>query len=188
MRFIYIVVVLLFILLGCKDLRLVPVTNSDFQQFVIETSYITDAEKFGWSIVQLTVDSFNILYGIDWRCPNGLDSIKADEPVRQVSYNDALAYAEWADVELPNYQSYWELTQSDQRAINENSPDILPLDQVNLVGNLWEITKPDALGRIRLAGGSYLCNKNSCNGTSPDRQLYVDKITGNVHISFAILK
>lgn len=175
-------------MIGCNSSQLHPVTNEDFQNFVTETSYVTDAEKFGWSIVQFNVDSFNVLYGVDWRCPNGLDTIRPDEPVRQVSFMDALAYAEWANVELPSYKTYWQLTKNDPRPINENSPSILPLDQVNLVGNLWEITKPDVLGRVRLAGGSYLCNENSCNGTSPDRVLHVDQITGNVHISFAIIK
>lgn len=182
------VALILLMTTSCRNAELIPVNNRDFSQFINETSYVTDAEKYGWSIVQRTIDSFDILYGIDWRCPNGLDTIKLDQPVRQVSYNDALAYAEWAGVQLPTYQSYWELTKEDNRVINENSPNMLPLDQVNLIGNVWEITEADQLGRIRLAGGSYLCNKHSCNGTSPDRQLYVDKITGNVHISFAIIK
>ena len=40
---------------GCVLPKLKPVSYADFELFVIETDYITDAEKYGWSIVQVNV-------------------------------------------------------------------------------------------------------------------------------------
>ena len=37
-------------------------------------------------------------------------------------------------------------------------------------------------GEIRLAGGSYLSSIDTCHGTQEDRELFVDKETGNIHI------
>ena len=73
---------------------------------------------------------------------------------------------------------------------NEVSDNLLPIsevDQVNTLGNVWEITS-SAIGEgVRLAGGSVFCSPNTCHGTVSDRELYVDKETGNIHIGFAVL-
>ncbi len=173
---------------SCLEESLHIVTVEEFKQFVDDTGYKTDAEKYDWSIVQQNIVDFQILGGIDWRCPDGFHYAKDKEAVRQVSYNDALAYCNWAQKEIPSYSNYWDIAEKDTRPINANSPEILPLDQVNLVGNIWELTLPDKLDRIRLAGGSYLCNPNSCNGTNQNRELHVDRTTGNSHIGFAVLQ
>lgn len=172
---------------SCNDQKLKPVSTAEFRQFVEATNYVTDAEKYEWSIVQLDIMNYEILYGIDWRCPTGMEPAKDTDPVTQVSYNDAVAYSKWVQAELPDYENYWELAGPDMRPINAASLAILPVDQVNIIGNVWEITTPDPYGNIRLAGGSFLCDKNTCDGTSKDRELLVDKITGNSHIGFAII-
>lgn len=172
---------------SCKQ-ELIPVTVGDFQKFVAATNYKTDAEKYEWSIIQRDVVKFEIMEHIDWQCPDGEMAALPENPVTQVSYNDALAYANWVGKKLPTYEQYWGLIASDTRKINTFSNQIFPPNQVNLIGNVWEITTPDNQGRIRLAGGSYLCNVNTCNGTDPQRELFVDKITGNTHISFALIK
>lgn len=172
----------------CQEPTLHIVTVSDFQKFVHETGYVTDAEKYGWSIVQQDILNFQVLSGIDWRCPTGLQEALEGDPVLQVSYNDAYAYALWADGTIPNYETYWDIVAHDDRLVNKGTTRILPLDQVNIVGNTWEITSPDPYGQIRLAGGSHLCDEVTCNGISPDRQLFVDVTTGNSHIGFAIIK
>jgi len=175
------------ILLSCNEESLHIVTVKEFAQFVEDTNYETDAEKYEWSIVQQDIFTHQILWGIDWRCPDGFQEARDDEAVRQVSYNDAAAYCRWSRKEIPDYDNYWAIVTNDKRPINENSPGILPLDQVNIVGNLWELTQPDEYDRIRLAGGSYLCSPNSCNGTSPERDMHIDRITGNSHIGFAVI-
>ncbi len=182
-----IIIVSALLLNSCNQQTIQTVTVADFKAFIKTTGYVTDAEKYGWSIIQLNVHHFEVAQNVDWRCPDGQTEARDEFAVTQVSYNDAQAYADWAKVSLPDYNQYWELTKNDKRLINENAPSILPADQVNIVGNVWDITIPDKQNRIRLAGGSYLCNKSSCNGTSPNRVLYVDKETGNTHISFSVI-
>lgn len=45
---------------SCKDkeIALKPVSYSEFELFVNETGYISDAERYGWSIVQINVNDF----------------------------------------------------------------------------------------------------------------------------------
>ena len=179
---------LITLLIACKQHDLHLVTTGEFNEFVHQTGYITDAEQYDWSIVQRTVDEYDILFGINWKCPDGTYKATSSDPVLQVSYNDAIAYCEWSGHRLPSYSEYWQLSSKDNRPINKSSSSILPVDQTNIVGNIWEITTPDNQGRIRLAGGSYLCDDYTCNGTSPSRILYVDQITGNSHIGFAVVK
>lgn len=164
------------------------VSVAQFSKFVAQTKYVTDAEKYAWSIVQLTIFQFETRDSVNWRNPTGKASALPNFPVTQVSYNDALAYCKWAGVRLPTYEEFWKLVQEDERPIISNDLQIYPLAEVNTVGNTWDLTsteKPNA--EIQLAGGSYLCNKNSCNGTSRERVLFVDKTTGNSHISFSVI-
>ncbi|HEV3163272.1 MAG TPA: formylglycine-generating enzyme family protein [Isosphaeraceae bacterium] len=81
------------------------VTNDAFQTFITASGYVTEAEKFGWSAVfdprkqdWLRVD------GADWQHPEGPGSSlegRGREPVVQISWNDAAAYAKWAGKRLP---------------------------------------------------------------------------------------
>jgi sulfatase modifying factor 1 len=105
------------------------VTNAEFARFVAATHYVTDAERkpdpadypeippdklvAGGAVftsptgVRTTEDPMQwwaFVAGADWRHPEGPDSSIAgrdNDPVVQVSYNDALAYAHWAGRELP---------------------------------------------------------------------------------------
>ena len=80
-----------------------PVTVAQFSAFAKATGYKTDAEKFGWSgVFDLKSGEWTKLDGADWRHPDGPTSqASADEPVTQVSWNDAVAYAKWAGKRLP---------------------------------------------------------------------------------------
>lgn len=175
---------------ACKpDEVLQTVTVAEFAEFVEATNYVTDAEKYGWSIVQKTIYEYDVVEGTTWRVPDGKRAAQPNEPVTQVSYHDALAYCNWAGVQMPSYEAYWEAVQGDQRSIIMNNTQIMEVAGVNVVGNTWDITtSQNVRGEIRLAGGSYLCAPTTCNGTDPDRSLFVSPDTGNTHISFSVFR
>lgn len=105
-----------------------------------------------------------------------------------MSCNDALAYCKWAKKRLPNYNEYWKIVRNDKRMIvSDNKLPISEIDNVNIVGNVWDITENENNELIRLAGGSLFCSENTCHGTIKERELFVDKETGNIHIGFSVL-
>ena len=183
----FFLILLLFV--ACtQNPRLHSVTNADFTVFVESTGYITDAEKFGWSFVQKTVNDFDVVRGATWRKPDAKNIALADYPVTQVSYNDALAYCEWSNTKIPTYEHYWELVKPDRRVIHIDANFLISADEANYIGNTWDITETwNDRKEIRLAGGSYLCNPKTCDGTNPNRELYVSPDTGNSNISFSVL-
>ncbi len=171
-----------------EEKSLNPVTVKQFKEFISATGYETDAERYGWSIVQLNVYDYKIVDGATWLRPDG-DNLSIDSlPVTQVSYKDAVEYCKWADVSLPTYEQYWKLVSSDERLIvSDNKYPISPVEEVNIIGNVWDITEPINSDQVRLAGGSLFCSIDTCHGTQEDRELYVDKETGNIHIGFSVL-
>jgi formylglycine-generating enzyme len=80
------------------------VTVGQFAKFVEATGYITEAERFGWSgVFSEKTGHWEAVTGATWRKPMGpaAPAARADEPVTQISYNDAQAYAKWAGKRLP---------------------------------------------------------------------------------------
>lgn len=100
------------------------VTVTQFGEFVDATGYITDAERFGDSLVfagLLPADApptravaatpwWRVVPGACWRNPEGPGSgvtSRARHPVTHVSQRDAVAYARWAGARLPT-ETEWE--------------------------------------------------------------------------------
>ena len=81
----------------------VPVTNSQFAEFVSQTGYQTTAEIQGFSLAFVGIN-YQKVTGASWSMPSGIGSDISgldDHPVGHMSWEDARSYCEWAGGQLP---------------------------------------------------------------------------------------
>lgn len=140
-----------------------PVRNRDFACFIKATGYKTEAERFGWSFVfagdlpdkGLSIPSEYSAAGADWwkridsatwDHPEGpLSDIaaRADYPVVQVSWNDAIAYARWSGKRLAT-EAEWEYAA--RGGLEQNTypwgNELTPRGEHRC--NIWQGAFPDA--------------------------------------------
>ncbi len=87
-----------------------PVTVLQFSAFIKDTGYKTEAEKFGDSgVFNMNTQSWELMPGAFWQKPFGPSGPDAENnhPVTHISWNDAVAYAKWAEKRLPT-EAEWE--------------------------------------------------------------------------------
>lgn len=85
------------------------VTLAEFRKFIKATGYKTTAEKKGFSWIYLDNEWIE-MEGVNWECDeqgNLRSAYEDNYPVIFVSYDDAVAYAEWIGKRLPT-EAEWE--------------------------------------------------------------------------------
>ena len=138
------------------------VTNRQFEAFVEATGYMTvaerhpDPEKYpeidqellvpGSAVFVLTPREnqpgyWSFVAGANWRHPEGTESQldgRMDHPVVHISYEDALAYAQWRGGDLPT-EDEWEYASKsghDDRLYEWGNTS--PSDQIIPIANTWQ--------------------------------------------------
>lgn len=138
------------------------VSNEDFAEFVSQTGYKTEAEKFGDSFVfkaalspdvQQEYHDFRVLQapwwykvkGVNWRTPEGPGSSiddRVNHPVVHVSWNDAQSYCTWKSKRLPT-ENEWETAcrGGKKRKLFPWGNKLMPNDKHWM--NIWQGEFPD---------------------------------------------
>lgn len=132
------------------------VTNAAFSRFVEATGYVTETEAWGWSFVfQLQVprsvgkthsvpglDWWRRVDGANWRDINGPGTAEQvwhpDHPVVQVSWRDAMAYAEWVGGRLPSEAEWEHAARGGLQDARYSWGDQEPDDTEFLPCNIWQ--------------------------------------------------
>ena len=143
------------------------ITNRQFRAFVEATGYVTSAERtveaglaVNGSAVFESMIAWSFVEGANWRNPEGPGSSidgRNDDPVVQVSLEDAQAYAEWAGRRLPS--------EAECEFAARGGLD----------------GKPFAWGDVFTPGGVYMAN--TWQGLFPDEDSGADGHSGRAEVS-----
>ncbi len=132
------------------------VTNAEFSEFVADTDYSTEAERFGWSFVfwsdvDPSIDASKAVEGTEWwrridganwREINGPGSqdtaFRPDHPVVHVSWRDAQAYAKWAGGRLPTEAEWEHAARGGLGDVRFPWGDTEPDDTAHVLCNIWQ--------------------------------------------------
>lgn len=167
------------------------VSNRQFAEFVRATGYVTYAERGfagrndvpaeqqqpGSAVFVMPAPGvppgWRFIAGANWRHPEGPGSAitgRDNDPVVQVTYDDALAYARWKGRDLPT-EAEWELAASDggappgrDRPVRDGKPS----------GNNWDGLFPQVN-----TGADGFVGRAPVGSFAPDRRGLFD-MTGNV--------
>ena len=136
------------------------VSNEWFAEFVAETGYATEAERWGWSFVfhgllpdggagldrPTGAEWWRRVAGANWRRPEGPGSSiaeRGDHPVVHVSWNDASAFASWAGGRLPTEAEWEYAAQGGQVGARYPWGNAEPGDDGPFPCNIWQGDFPD---------------------------------------------
>lgn len=132
------------------------VTNCEFAQFVRDTGYVTEAEKFGWSFVFWSdvpasvpmtaavagVEWWRRVDGATWKDVLGPDTYATswwpNHPVAHVSWNDAVAFARWVGGRLPTEAEWEHAARAGQGDVRFPWGDLEPDDTSIFPCNIWQ--------------------------------------------------
>lgn len=153
------------------------VTVLEYADFVEATGHVSVSDTT-WSLdMQNNLGDYKIVQA-NWS--DGLE----DEPVRYVSFLDALAYAKYAGVEIPTEKQYWKYAANDTRPKNIGTGAIMAAAEFNDVGHVWKYTLEN-----KIVGGSMLCNFITCKGDLPENSRYMyDSLTTNNNIGIITIE
>ncbi len=126
-------------------------TVAEFERFVKETGYKTDAEKFGNAgVFNMDDRTWGLVDGADWRHPRGKSKPAAgkSEPVTQLSWYDARAFCAWQGKRLP-HELEWEHAARNGR----NDQDLYPWggdwdSGGKIRGNVWQGAFPEVFKNL----------------------------------------
>lgn len=122
------------------------VTVGQFRQFAQATHYQTQAEKFGNAgVFNDSTKAWALVTGANWQYPYGPAAGKAadNQPVAQVSWNDAQAYAKWAGKRLPDELEWEHAARNGRNSRTRYSFGDSLVANGKALANTWNGTFPD---------------------------------------------